>query len=90
MSTLMSQFKSTANAHMRQEMERGEWVCQCEACHAIRSLVGLDKMLAVRPLVRELQQAEHRLAELPPGPEKRNYLEEYLRLHDQLADELAK
>ena len=47
MSTLMSQFKSTANAHMRQEMERGEWVCECEACHAIRSLVGLAKMLAV-------------------------------------------
>jgi hypothetical protein len=40
--------------------------------------------------VRELQQAEHRLAELPPGPERRNYLEEYLRLYDQLADELAK
>ena len=90
MSSLMNQFKATANVHMRQEMERGNWVCQCEACHAIRSLVGLDKMLAVRPLVRELHQAEQRLAELPAGPERRNYLEQYLRLHDQLADELAK
>ncbi|HMF18561.1 MAG TPA: hypothetical protein VKE98_15225 [Gemmataceae bacterium] len=90
MSSMMSQFKETANVHMRQEMERGQWVCQCEACHAIRSLVGLDKMLAVRPLVRELQRAENRLAELPAGSERRNFLEQYLRLHDQLADELAK
>jgi hypothetical protein len=90
MSTLMSQFKSTANSHMRQDMERGEWVCQCEACNAIRALVDLDKMLAVRPLVRQLQQAERRLAELPPGLERQNYLEQYLRLHDRLADELAK
>jgi hypothetical protein len=87
---MMSQFKATANAHMRQEMERGEWVCQCEACHAIRSLVGLDKMLAVRPLVRDLQEAERRLAELPAGPERQNHLEHYLKLYDQLADELAK
>jgi hypothetical protein len=90
MSSLMSQYKATANAHMRQEMERGQWVCQCEACHAIRSLVDLDKMLAVRPLVRELQQAGERLAEIPEGPERRNYLEHYLKLHDRLADELAK
>jgi hypothetical protein len=90
MSALMSQYKATANAHMRQEMERGQWVCQCEACHAIRSLVGLDKMLAVRPLVRELEQAEQHLAELPEGPARRDYLEHYIRLHDRLAAELAK
>ena len=51
---------------------------------------GLDKMLVVRPLVRELQQAEKRLAELPEGPERRDYLEQYLRLQGRLADELTK
>ena len=45
----MDQFKATANAHMRRDMEAGwKWVCQCEACKQIRSLIGMEKTLEVR------------------------------------------
>jgi hypothetical protein len=91
MTDTMSQFKVTANSHMRRDIQAGgKWVCMCEACQGIRSLVGLEKMLGVRPLVRELEATADRLQTLPDGPEKRSLLEHYLKLHDNLADEMAK
>jgi hypothetical protein len=87
----MSQFKATANAHMHRDIESaGKWVCGCEACHEIRSLMGMEKALDVRPLVREIQQIEDQLHGMPDNPDKSRLLERYLKLHDKLADMLAK
>jgi len=83
MANEMSQFKATANAHMRRDGEH--WTCVCEACHAIRSLMGVDKVLAVRPLVREIQLIEDRLLDHPDGPEKASLEDQFRKLHDQLA-----
>jgi hypothetical protein len=91
MSTEMSHFKATAEAHMRRDQEAGgKWVCTCEACSGIRSLEGMDKMFAVRPLVRELVETEDRLQQLPEGQEKQGLVELYHNLQDKLADEMAK
>ena len=55
----MNQMKATANAHMRRDMEAGrKWVCGCEECHQIRSLIGIEKTLDVRPLVRNIERVE--------------------------------
>jgi hypothetical protein len=87
----MSEFKATANAHMRRDMEAGgTWTCTCEACHNIRSLVGMDKMLDVWPLVRQLLETKEQMDGQPDGAEKRELLDRYLKLHDKLADEMAK
>jgi hypothetical protein len=87
----MSEFKTTANAHMRRDMEvEGKWICSCEACHGIRSLMGMDKMLEVRPLVRRIEQVQERFQGLPDGPERRSLLEQYLELQDELAEVVAK
>ena len=91
MTNQMSQFKETANAHMRAAIESGgKWVCDCEPCQQIRSLVGLEKTLNVRPLVREIQEVESRLDGLLEGPEKRALRQQYLRLCDELADVVAR
>jgi hypothetical protein len=91
MSNAMNQFKETAQVHMRRDIETaGKWICTCEACHAIRSLLGMEKMLGVRPLVRQMEETEDLLKDLPDGPEKRRLLGHYLQLHDRLAEELAK
>jgi hypothetical protein len=91
MTNQMAQFKSTANAHMRRDMEAGwKWVCSCEACKQIRSLVGMEKTLEVRQRVRELEDIEERLDGLSDGPIKQNLRARYLQLYDQLADEMAK
>jgi hypothetical protein len=79
----MSQFKATANAHMRRDGDN--WKCTCEACDAIRQLLGVDKVLAVRPLVREIQLTEDRMLDLPDGAEKTALREQFQKLHDQLA-----
>jgi hypothetical protein len=87
----MNEFKATANAHMRRDMEAGgKWACTCEACQGIRSLIGMDKMLSVRPLIRQVQQTREEFESLPDGPDRRAALERYLALHDRLADEMAK
>jgi hypothetical protein len=87
----MSQINATANAHMRRDIEAGgKWACQCEACHELRSLIGMEKVLNVRPLVREIEQTEKRLQPLPDGLERRSLLELYLKLHDRLAEVMAK
>jgi hypothetical protein len=94
MSEAMNQFKATAQAHMRRDLEVGtQWICECEACRGIRSLVGMEKMLDVRPLIREIQETEDRLKQLPdgsPGREKQRLQEHYLKLYDRLAEEMAK
>jgi hypothetical protein len=91
MPTEMSQIKATANAHMRRDAEAGgKWVCDCEACLGMRSLVGVEKTLEVRPLVRQIEEMGKRLDQLPNGPEKEALLEQYLDLHDNLADVMAK
>jgi hypothetical protein len=87
----MGQFKATANAHMRCDLEAGgKWVCQCEACKEIRSLVGMEKTLEVRHLVREVTEIESRLDGLADGPGKQTLMDRLLRFYDRLADEMAK
>lgn len=91
MTDAMNEFKTTADAHMRRDIESGgKWVCQCEACNAIRSLIGVDKMLGIRPLVREIEDTETQLDGMAEGPEKRRLQEHYLNLYDRLANEMAK
>lgn len=91
MLTVMSEMRQTANAHIKRDMEAGRrWTCQCDACAEVRSLIGVNKLLDVRPLVRELEQIEEQLRDLPDGPEMDDVLEQYLALHDKLADVMAK
>lgn len=91
MSEAMTEFKATANQHLNRDLTaHGKWVCECESCRAIRSLTGMEKVLAVRPLVRELHRLTERLAELPDGEEKQKLLASYLNLHDALATEMAR
>jgi hypothetical protein len=90
MSNAMKDIQATANDHMRRDLEAGpKWVCGCEACVQLRSLVGVEKMLGVRPLVREIEHLGSRLDELPAGPERQQVLERYLGLHDKLANVVA-
>lgn len=90
MTNAMSEIKATATAHMRNDLETGaKWVCDCEACANIRALIGLDRTLEVRPLVRAIQDAGGRLETLSPGPERTAVLEQYLGLHDKLAEVMA-
>jgi hypothetical protein len=87
----MSQLRATANEHLRRDTDAGgKWVCSCQACHQIRSLVGMEKTLEVRPLVREIEEIEQQLVGLQDGPEKRSVLNRYFKLYDQLADLMAK
>jgi hypothetical protein len=87
----MSLFKATANSHMRRDMNAGgKWVCPCEACQAIRSLVGMEKTLAVRQLVRQIAEAKERLENEPDAAAKRALLDHYFNLYDKLADEMSK
>jgi len=91
MANQMSEFRTTANAHMRRDMEAThKWICSCEACKQIRSLIGMDKTLEVRHRVRELEEIEERLDGLPDGATKDTLRDRYLALYDQLADEMAK
>jgi hypothetical protein len=90
MSNAMSDIRATANAHMRRDLEAGaKWTCECEACGHTRSLVGMEKVLDVRPLVREIDQMSAQMEGLPPGPERQRLLERYLALHDKLAEVVA-
>lgn len=87
----MSEMKATANAHMRRDMETvRKWVCKCEDCHQIRSLIGIEKTLSVWPLVRKIEHLEEQLQGLPDGPEMRALLDQYLKLNDELANVVAK
>jgi hypothetical protein len=87
----MAQFKATANAHMQRDLKAGpKWVCTCEACHAVRSLVGMDKSFGVRQLVRQILELEDRLYQAPGAPEKQALLDRYFKLYDRLAEEMGK
>jgi hypothetical protein len=87
----MSQFRETANAHMRSAFELGKkWVCDCEACSQIRSLMGMEKTLEVRPLVREINEIEDQLVATADKAEKAVLLSRFQKLYDQLADVMAK
>jgi hypothetical protein len=90
MSQEMSRIKETASAHLRRDMRfGGKWICECEACLGFRSLVGFEKALDVRSLVREIQQTEDDLHELPDGDQKSVLLERYFTLYDRLANLMA-
>jgi hypothetical protein len=87
----MNEFKQTGCAHMRRDLEAGgKWLCNCEACHEIRSQVGIKESPGVRPLITEIEKTEDRLKGLLDGSKKFILQDRYLRLLDQLADELAK
>jgi hypothetical protein len=87
----MSEMRATANAHIKRDMEAGrKWVCQCQDCHEIRSLVGVEKTLDVRPLVRRILRIEEQLEGMPDGPDMRALLDEYLKVYDELADVMSK
>jgi hypothetical protein len=87
----MSEMRATANAHIRRDMEAGgKWVCQCLDCHEVRSLIGVDKTLEVRPLVRRILRLEEQLEGLPDGPDKRALLDEYLKVYDELAEVMSR
>jgi hypothetical protein len=91
MSDTMTQMKATASAHMRRDLEAGaKWACECDACGHLRSLVGMEKVLDVRPLVREIDRIGAQMERLPPGPERQRLMEQYLGLHDKLAEVIAK
>lgn len=86
----MKEIAATASAHMRRDLETGaKWTCQCEACASFRSLVGMEKVFEVRPLVRAIEHVEAQLDGLPPGPERQLLQEQYLGLYDRLAEVMA-
>jgi hypothetical protein len=86
-----SHFKATADEHQKRDLEaEGKWVCTCEACRAVRALPGVEKMLAVRPVLRELLATADKLEQVPEGEEKQGLVELYHNLHDKLADKLAR
>jgi hypothetical protein len=82
----MKEIKATASEHLKRDLEDGgKWVCTCDACVHMRSLIGVQKMLDVRPLVRALEQTGAELEGLAPGPDRDRVLKQYLELHDKLA-----
>jgi hypothetical protein len=86
----VKEINATAGAHIRRDLEAGgKWACRCEACTNIRSLVGVEKVLDVRPLVRAIEQTEADLDGLPPGPDRQRLTEQYLALYDRLAQVMA-
>src|SRR5262249_32269742 len=91
MSLTSKQIKETSQAHMRRDLDSGgEWVCSCEACLGSRSLTGIEKVLDIRPLIREIEQIEDQLPDLPPGPERDAARVRYETLHDALAEVMAR
>jgi hypothetical protein len=87
----MSQIKATAYAHIERDQESGgKWVCICDACQSLRSLVGMDKVLAVRPLVRDIEAVSRQLDELPEGPDEQSLRQRYYQLYDALAATMAR
>lgn len=91
MATEMGRIRETANAHMRRDVaESRTWSCTCESCREWRSLVGLEKMLEVRNLVRDLADLETQMQNAPDSPELQTLKQRYLALHDELAAKMAK
>ncbi len=87
----MSEYNATANDHMRRDTATGgNWVCTCAACCAIRSLVGMEKALGVRQLVRQLLDIEARLTQEPDAVSRRKLQDQYHGLYDKLAADVSK
>jgi hypothetical protein len=87
----MKAMRVIANAHLRRDMEAGgKWVCDCGDCHEIRSLIGVEKTLEVRPLVRKIVHIEEQLNTMADGPDRRTLLEHFLKVHDELAEAMSK
>jgi len=91
MESQMSAYKATANVHMRRDLDaQRKWACNCEACQAIRSLVGMDKTVRVRDLVRQVVAVEEQLAMATDDASKQSLMNDYLRLYDELGNEMSK
>jgi hypothetical protein len=87
----MVRMKATVRDHVQRDLQSGGlWSCKCNDCEQIRSLIGVEKMLEVRPLVREVERIEEHLARLQEGAERLELTKRYLALHDRLADAMAK
>jgi hypothetical protein len=87
----MTEMRATANEHIRRDMEAGrKWICQCQDCHEIRSLIGVEKTLDVRPLVRRILRLEEQLEAMPDGLERGVVLDEYLKAYDELAEVMSR
>lgn len=88
--TAMSKIRATAEAHIERDQAMGRrWSCECDDCREFRSLVGVDKLLEVRPLVREIDALEDRLREAD-GTAAVEILQEHSAAYDKLADTMAK
>lgn len=87
----MSRMKETVRAHAQRDLGTiGQWICKCEDCDEMRSLIGVQKMFDVRPLVREISGIEEQLNGMPESAERNALTQKYLSLLDQLADVMAK
>lgn len=86
----MNEIRDTAYAHLQRDMQAGrKWRCVCDACREMRSLVGIDKLLHVRPLVREIEQLEEQMTVMPEGPQLEACKQRYLEVYDELARTMA-
>jgi hypothetical protein len=91
MANSMNQMRTTANAHIRRDLQAGrKWVCECPDCHEIRSLIGVEKTLDVRPLVRRILRLEEQLEKTPEGPDMDVLSDAYLKAYDELAEVMAR
>ena len=70
-------------------MDETNLTCECEACHHMRSLVGMDKMLEIWPLVNQVRETQDQIEQTPDGAEKQGVVELYHNLTDQLANKMA-
>ena len=84
-------FKEIAHAHLHRDLQASnEWTCACEACGHMRSLVGMEKMLEIWPLVKQVREVQDRIENAHDGAEKEGVVELYHNLSDRLADKMGK
>jgi hypothetical protein len=50
----------------------------------------MEKLLDVRPLVREINDIEDQMQAAPAGPELQLYMQRYEAIHDKLAEMMAR
>lgn len=87
----MSEIRTVANEHIKRDTaDGGQWTCHCEACLGMRSLVGMEKILLIRPLVREIEQLEDQIAQAKSGPERDALRAQFDTASDRLAEVMAK
>jgi hypothetical protein len=87
----MRELRETATLHMARDMNAArKWICTCDACHEIRALMGMDKLLGIWPLVRALERLHDEMEQMPDGPQKQSRRAEWEKLYDQLAAEMAR